>query len=226
MLLIKAFHLQLLQRNQDHSSADVSRINAVWKHLVHCGHNFNRLHHINWKWLNCFASAEDDCAVPFSPWPADWLTNAPTSLAGHQSALALSLVNTRVLTHTYTVKHPTHIMSSTGAVLPSEATGSRHDEGSPDQLQLFHLKQSIASKTLIHYQKCMDKIVKYKRKKKKRYIDRHNMRTVRQSYFVCIIALMWAIKPKWIWFYCLPYIQCDRCHDQYLWFVSHQPSMA
>lgn len=89
-------------------------------------------------------------------------------------------------------------MSSTGAVLPSEATGSRHDEGSPDQLQLFHLKQSIASKTLIHYQKCMDKIVKYKREKKKRYIDRHNMRTVRQSYFVCIIALMWAIKPKWI----------------------------
>lgn len=61
-------------------------------------------------------------------------------------------------------------MSSTGAVLPSEATGSRHDEGSPDQLQLFHLKQSIASKTLIHYQKCMDKIVKYKREKKKKDI--------------------------------------------------------
>lgn len=37
-----------------------------------------------------------------------------------------------------------------------------------------------------------------KKKKKERYMDRHNMRTVRQSQFVCIIALMWAIKPKWI----------------------------
>lgn len=107
MLLSKAFNLQLLQCNQAHSSADVSRINTVWKHLAHCGHNFNCLHHINWKWLNCFASAlwqRTTVQYPFSPWPADWLTNAPTSLAGHQSALALSLVNTRVLTHTYTVK--------------------------------------------------------------------------------------------------------------------------
>lgn len=156
-----------------------------------------------------------------------WLTHKRANF------ISGSPVGTRTVISKYT-SIDTHIYSKTPDAhyvidwsgFTSEATGSRHDEGSPDQLQLFHLKQSIASKTLIHYQKCMDKIVKYKREKKKRYIDRHNMRTVRQSYFVCIIALMWAIKPKWIWFYCLPYIQCDRCHDQYLWFVSHQPSMA
>lgn len=58
--------------------------------------------------------------------------------------------------------------------------------------------------------------------RKKRSMDRHNMRKTRQSEFVCIIALMWAIRPKWIWFYCLPYIQYDHCRDQYLWVFSHR----
>lgn len=47
-------------------------------------------------------------------------------------------------------KNPAHIMSSTTAVLPPRALGCEADEGSLDQLQPFHLKQSIAPKTLIH----------------------------------------------------------------------------
>lgn len=73
--------------------------------------------------------AEDDCEISSSPWPVDWLTNAPTSLGGHQSALALSLVNTWVLTHTY--KKLAHIMSSTGAVLPTRLWGKELMRGRP-----------------------------------------------------------------------------------------------
>lgn len=53
-------------------------------------------------------------------------------------------------------------MSLTGTVLP---TSLQAVEGSANQLQLFHLRPSIARETLIHVLNRMDKNVKEKRER-------------------------------------------------------------
>lgn len=80
-----------------------------------------------------------------------WLTLKCTTFISGSAVGTHTVISkyTSIDTHICS-KIPAHIMSSTTAVLPPRAPGCEADEGSPDQLQLFHLKQSIAPKTLIH----------------------------------------------------------------------------
>lgn len=85
-----------------------------------------------------------------------WLTSTCTTFI-NRSPLTASLVNTRVVTRIYTGKAMHKLCHWLQQFYLQGCAGRGADEGSPNQLQLFHLRRSISAKPLIHYQKCMDK---------------------------------------------------------------------